>query len=487
MCFNPLEYLEQGKVDFMYHLTNFDYNHLVKLVRNSERRKNIIDGFLPILKTNKYFYRFCFEIVYDMEEYKADSRYLIKKCFGEKVLPREYLINLLDNCSLGYDYLKKNFDLILLTYQNDLNFIFDYLFNHFDICKSLLKKLSIYSNLHIRFLFMKYLVKNKKDKITFFYDDITKYLTSVTYKKYEQTTFLPVFMRVEDISELAYTVFEANNYELYKKFKEFILKNYKYNNLGHFLIKMKEIKNDCLSKYEPNLEGIEEFYKDADTYFKTAATARVQMYKNYSNKISLKLLQAYKKQLSYFQKLRDIDDNYEKLDRFGLTRLLEEYVSKYLDLSHNKTCRFIAEGTTASCYKIGEYAFKLVHYKYSREKVICPDLYLILPNLEEVLLRKYGGAVTGGIEVQKFLRRSAQNIPGYVITEFKKELARLGYYSKDNLIYGDAGDNAMLLDDYHDAGIINVPEWFKKYPLVLVDHDLVYKIHDNLDNPINLH
>ena len=47
----------------------------------------------------------------------------------------------------------------------------------------------------------------------------------------------------------------------------------------------------------------------------------------------------------------------------------------------------------------------------------------------------------------------------------------------DSLIYGVNGDNVMLLDSYQDADCSDpeaLPNWFKEYPLVLVDRDTIY-------------
>ena len=50
MAFNTLEYLEAGNVDFVYNLSSYDFNSLIKYVRASERKENIIKGFLEKLK-----------------------------------------------------------------------------------------------------------------------------------------------------------------------------------------------------------------------------------------------------------------------------------------------------------------------------------------------------------------------------------------------------------------------------------------------------
>lgn len=198
----------------------------------------------------------------------------------------------------------------------------------------------------------------------------------------------------------------------------------------------------------------------------------------YSSKVSDVLLEEYKKYLSYFKNEGEQDRRYYSIDKYGLSRKLQAYVDKYLSLSKDTSHSFLEAGSTASCYRIGDYVFKLVIAKHSYEEILCPDLYIILPNLEEDFVRDNKGIVLAGIEVQKYLSKDAKNVPKSVFSDFSKELNRLGYYTTDTLIGGMCGDNCRLLDHYSDAEVINPPDWFKEYPLVLVDRDLVFKLEN---------
>lgn len=471
MAFIATEYLEQGNVEFLTRMTESDINRIIFDVRNSSRRKNIVASIIPkIEEVDSYF---IFEIIYDMEEYQELSKKLMIE--NKITISYEKLANILNNTSFGLNYLNDNFDSILQEHKENPEFIFDYIFDNYQKCQNLINKLKIYPDLHIRSLFMSYLLEYKPKKIAGIYDDMTRYLTSVTYATNEQLSFTPTLMEIDDVCRIANAAFMAKKMILFEKLKKYIFENYPTNNLAELLLC--GIFNPMTFSVSPNKRGIKEFKSDADRYFKTASNWRLQILKNYSKDVSIELLEEFKKKMLLFQKNNQFDPNLEHLDAHGLTRLLEEYVDKYLSVSKDKTYEFIGEGTTASCYRIGDYSFKLIKTKWSYENVICPNLYLILSNLEEYLIRNKTGVVQAGIEVQKFLKRDAKEVPTEIFKLFKDELNRLGYYSTDSLINGECGDNTRLLDSYLEAGT-DVPDWFKEYPLVLVDRDRIYRLEN---------
>lgn len=478
MAFNTLEYLEAGNVDFVYNLSSYDFNSLIKYVRASERKDNIIKGFLKKLMDTKP--RFCFEIIYDNDDYYEDAKYLLNKHYSLESLTKEQLESMISNCRLGKEYFYENFEQIINKYQKDLTFVFNILFSDVSANMEQLKLLAYHSNLHIRFLFMKYLILNHKDSINLFYDDISKYLTSQTYQENEQLALFYDNMPMKDACELAFLCFDNGlDYSIWLRIKNFILENYQYNELAYRLLDLKrEYISESSFRFIINQDGLDEFNKEADTLFRTSSNYRFNILNKYSKQVSADLLEAYRRQLVFFTKDDKVDDVYKKLEFYGLGRTVEEYVDKYLSLSSNHTHEFIESGSTASCYRIGDYTFKLIRTKWSYEPIICPNLYLILPNIEEVLIRNDEGIVLSGIEVQKYLKRSAKGVPLRIFTSFTNELERLGYYTSDTLINGTCGDNCRMLDNYHESGNPNPPLWFKMFPVVLVDRDRIYQ-NDN--------
>ncbi len=322
---------------------------------------------------------------------------------------------------------------------------------------------------------MEYLINNYKEQIDTIYDDITKYTTSITYEIGEQLTLLPRLMNPDDISELAVLLLTNNREKDYNKLKDFILKEYKYNYLASKLLAHKCHKDSSINKM---LEEQKEkaFNKDANVLFSTSIDYRLAIYLRHKAKISQELLDDYAHHIRYFieqNKVYELGHIYQ----CGLGRELEEWAEKYMDLSKSKEYGFVGGGTTCDCFRVGDYVIKLVRTKWSYEDIICPDLYLIAKNYEEIYLRDEKGIVNGGLEVQQYLTRRADNIEPKYFGYFDSELNKLGYRRTDTLTKGSCGENTMLLDTYHDAACYNpenLPDWFKKYPLVLIDRDRIY-------------
>lgn len=473
MAFNTLEYLKDGKVDFVFHSTSYDIARLIEDIRKSPNRIEIINGFLPKLKEE--LPSFCFDVIYDIPEFATDAYDL----FNIKRMTPEKLSNILNNSPLGLKILYEYYNTFLSPKVDTkyLDCIFKYAFASNN--RELIHRLSRHPNLHIRYLFMEYLIKNYPEQIDTIYDDITKFTTSVTYEPYEQLTFLPQLMNPDDISKLAVLLLTNNRENDYKKLKEFILKSYKYNYLASELLADKWIVDPNTHRLlsDPNNAKKESaFGEDADTLFSTSIDYRFALYLRHHAKISQELLDDFAHRIRYFL---DVDKSceIESIYRNGLGQLLEEWAEKYMELSKNKEYGFVGGGTTCDCYRIGDYVIKLVKTKWSYEDIICPNLYLIAKNYEEIYLRDDKRIVNGGLEVQKYLTRRADNIDPKYFRYFDLALDRLGYKRTDTLTKGVCGENTMLLDTYRDADCKNperVPFWFRKYPIVLIDRDRIY-------------
>lgn len=490
MAFFPLKYLKKGKYEFIYDLPECDKEILIEDIRCNENRINIINGFL--YKAVLEMPYFCFEVIYDMEEYKEQALSLLeyKGNFRKLIRDSYRLTDILYNTSWGRNFVCDNLDEIIdnkeeydfgafATNDERLKIVLDYVFNDFDKNKDIIQKLSLHKNLHSRFIFMKYAIEKHPDKVYLIYDDILKYLTSYTHQENEQLTFLPTYMNEKDISELAIAIFNSKlDKKVWLEIKEYILSNYKGNYLSSGLL------NSSSNYYLKQAE----FVSDADRLFKSSLDYKLNIYHDYSKFISREIMEDFCKYLKYFACSGHFDDHLRTVISSGLWELLTSYVDKYLSLSKTDDFRYLGAGTTTSCYKIGDYAFKLNNMKWSYENPLCPNLYLILKNLEEIYIRDKRDIVIAGIEVQKYLSRPSSEITQEDLKMFTDHMKELGYYVNDNLVGGKYGDNCLFLDSYKDADCFNpelLPEDFKKRPLVLVDRDRVYRIGNKFPKQIS--
>lgn len=469
MAVNAVEYLKEGKIDFIFGLTLYDVRSVIKWVREREDRMEVIHGFLSLLKGE--FPWFCFEIIYDIEEYKDTTIDLISH-YKNCSLNAEKTKNILEHTTWGRDYILNHLDEIIVSEDNN-EVILEFIFSNFEKNLDFVKKFSLHKNLHIRFLFMKKLVEERYDKVGEVYDDILQYLTSYTDQEFEQMTLCPTLMDSEDISSLAMSILlKAQDKKMWTRLKEYILKNYKENDLGEMLLE-RDKQNS-------------EFSKDATPFFETSRNYQFYIFRNYSHLISKAVISEYKNKIKYFIKDGDYDSTLASIYGYALGRKLEKYTEEYLEKSKDKTVKYLLSGSTSSCYQIGNYVIKLFHSKWSYEEVLCPRLYLLLRNLEEEYVRNELGHIVAGIEVQNYLDKPAA-VPYSIFELWRKDLKRLGYYFTDTLVNGNCGDNCRLLNSYRDADCYNpeiLPDWFKEYPLVLVDRDRVYQLENEYPKQI---
>ena len=413
-------------------------------------KDNNMDDIIQILVdntnlVNKYF---LFEIIYDNKKYENKTMDLINKIEIHK-LHNYHITNLLYKTSFGLTFVISNFNNLINKKDSTINTIISFLMANYTHDDYFVKFLSKYKNLHIRYLFMSYIIKYNKE----YFDDIYDYFIDLF-------TLNKTLMDSKEISHIAYLLCKEGLQDKYEQLKLFIYSNYKYNYLASYLLDNKQE---------------EAFKSDSDNLFNTSIDYRLEIYKKYSDYVSKYLIEEMAKNVKYF------GDDYvlKKLYAYNLGNKIEELVNKYLSLSTSDECKFIAKGSTTHTYKIGDYAFKLSHSKWSYENELAPRLYMIHKNLEEILIRDEDNIITSAIEVQKYLSRGVKDIEEKYFDLFKMELALHGYYVDDNLRTKDGYDNTAILDSYLDADTTDyesLPRWFKQVPLVLIDKDRVHEI-----------
>lgn len=478
MAYNPLEELKKGNYSFLGDLTSYDLEATIERIRKSFEKNDIINGFLYLIMHEVPY--FCFKIIYDNPLYSKETLYLLEKYIGPKYMTTKMFENFFSN-PIAESYVFKHFDEMLIDDER-LDILFSFIFNDYKKHREFISYLRLHPDLHIRARFMIYIASNHPLLLNIIYDDFMKYLTSYTHQQYEQTTFLPVLMDKADISILAVTLAQkSTTLPYYYQLKEYILKAYSSNDLAKYLDnKIVKLDYSFEGKLNHNL-----LLEDIDRLFLSSYDQKFHLYLYYPNKLSEEIREQFSKFLAYFDSRKKDQTNADfsslyNIYYYGLGSKLKELLDKYLSLSKDTTYEYLLHGSTAYAFRIGDFVFKLCNMKWSYEDIICPNLYLILENLEEILIRDpKDNRVNAGIEIQKYLKRDANNVPVDIFILWEKALKALGWWTSDRLMHGKCGDNCRMLDSYQDAYTNNpeeLPDWFKEYPVVAVDRDRYYRL-----------
>ncbi len=359
--FSPTEELRNGKVKFLdsFLSREYDRNNLINYIRNDNDKIKLIKSF--IYQIIDIYPSFCFDIIYDMNQFNLETSYLLEKYNLYDRIDQNKLFNILNHTNYGIDLVLRHPEILD---ENKLKVVFFYILTTKN--SELINKFKSHRNLHTRFLFMDYLLKYDYELFKNTYPNILDYLSNIIpcYKQmsmFEEKNNVK-YMDMNDISSLAVNI-KGHNYDEYIKIRNFILNNYDKNTLAELLYNR---DNDEL---ESNI----------DLYYKTTNSYYLNLFKKYEKEISEQLTRKLKNLISIYGTEKYTN---KRILNSELLPILYEWTTKYLDLSECKRYKFLNGGSTAACYLIGDYVFKFINFKWSYEKIICPRLYLILKNEE---------------------------------------------------------------------------------------------------------
>ena len=452
-----IDQLKKNKIAFLKDISKNQLGNLISYVRKREDYQEIVATIYKNLISRGYS-KILFALVYDNPVYQRFVMNYIKK-HPEIVNQGDYVGGLM-YLDYGYEILK-----LLANNLNDscLRILLGYVLTYKE--EDILYFLK-HSNMHVRAIMLQEMIRKFPEK---YYDYVTdlKEIIIKPYDENDQYYIQPMLVSEPDLSLIA-VLFKSSGVfdEEYNKLKDYIIATYKSNDLAKLLVG----------------NGMnQEFIDDADRLFLTSKTFKIGLVNKFGQHINSELVKEFNRLYSVYMTGASIVTDYAFA--YGLGDKLGSITEKYLDLSHSKDFRLLPGGGCAKTFKIGDYVLKMSLRKHSYEPIICPDLFLTIENLEEIILRDGFGHVKFALEVQKYLERGAEGISIDLFNLFHQELAKLGYYSMDTIKLESFKRNCRYLDDYHDADIRNpeeLPDWFKKDPIVLVDRDLVFKLSNKM-------
>lgn len=458
-----VDYLISGNIEFMESFSTEQLEYLSKEIRVSPYRNNIL--FNSFNEIAKKYPIYAFKMTYDMDEYQDYWREVLKKDCSI-LFDYKFLLFFLLSVDWAIDFVYTKLDFIVLSSKDSLFAIIRYAerTNNFKLIYALLN----HWNMKIRALFMVELLDAFPRMYSLIYDDIVKY-----FVKYDLEDKEVEILEERYVSKIASLVLlHLKDEALYLKIRSFILERYSGNTLAAEL--------DRYGKLVCSVNPLNREYliSDINTLFITSINYKYVLFTKYGEYLDREIYDEFSRKIMPF---KEIDD--EMLANIflrGLGDKFLEYVDKYLTLSTGaKVISDVGRGSCTRTFRVGDYVIKCSNKKWSLEDDICPSNYLVLKNLEEDIVRDEKGEVTGAIEVQRYLSKPLLVCEWQSIASFLQAFKETGYYIKDRLVDDEFGPNCRRLDSYLDADCDNpeeLPEWFKKDPVVLVDRDLVFDL-----------
>lgn len=426
-CFNKLELIN----DKVYSLELLDKRKCKKEVLNNL--------FYDLVGDNTDINKQLFNMVYLDPELKKFTYYLLHNNYiVPELLTIEQVDNILKYTTWGKDYVLNNLNRLII--KNQGLGMYRVIFNFFKLKEETLNELIgvvLNQDEYIKYDFA-FLCKVNKIELD---EDI---LCSILYKspdnyKYQQLS-LPFVKEENLLSPMPLSdVLELGNYnQNNKKFRELVKENVLY-------------------------------------FFNADKKEKLELLNKHGNIFSKEILEKYRNLLELY-KIGHLD--------YGLNRMLSSIIDKELESTIDQVLKykpvFIGKGSTTTVFKYGDKVLKLSEGKH---EINCErNLFLIAPTKTQILYNDNNEPILI-IEEQDYLSESYNGIriSSSDITLFIDELDNMGYVTTDpnNLRYRT--DNFGFLKSYKDANLgeynspEELPEWFKKRPLVLYDVDLIYK------------
>lgn len=427
-----LEKLRNGNVSFLASLTLEDKKTIIELICSAEDCNDILKTILPIFKSTGNWYDMAiplFNKIYLNEDFQEYIWYLLEK---EYVPFEEFCILdiswILKSTSWGMEYILRHLERLP---QNEIHSLIDCLKDNQKWYSMFLDKALGLSKQKLRESFiLTSIMKN----IDFDMRDIVKSL----------------YQKPSDFCD------NQDNYEN-------VLLNS--SNLPVCLL--------LYSKYHPKLENVMIQY--FELFFRAEAEQKMRLFDYFADKIPDYFLSKYGDflKLYQYQKNRDIDRKLTILVNYDKDLLISDFL-------RGRETFYMNSGTTTSVFMVDKQVLKLSLRKH--EPNTERNLFLIAPTDLQIVCDDSANPILY-VEKQSYLSKihNGQRMTNEDVKCFFEELDRQGFEITDPHCINGNFDNFGFLEDYHEANIAgfasaeDLPEWFKKRPIVLYDVDLVYR------------
>lgn len=441
-----LEELKLGNIEILSTMTNEDIHYTAKLIDGSQNKNELLHTILPYFENKGYYYGIAhdlFHLIYLESEFKANTFYLLHK---EYVTPEELSIeeinNILNNTSWGLEYVYHNLERILSKddIYRMIGNIIEKIKNKPEIYQKFLEKVLTISNEEIR---DKFIVSSIRKHISFDIKNIIK----TFYKNPDEF----------DYQQECLPFYHEPSKLIFSELPKFLL---------------------FYSKHHPDIKKM--IMDNFEIFFQVESQEKMGLLDDFYTE-SLFLYQ-HKDLLYHYKELLYLYQKQKALDVDQMLTILVNYHQENLitELLKNHNVKYLTSGSTTRVFQVGNKVlkFSLEKYEFDTEK----DFFLIAPTETKVIYDKNQKPILI-IEIQDYLDKKYCGIAmtDEDIDHFFMELDNQGYMVTDPNCLEKNFTNFGFLNDYHDANITglesaeDLPEWFKKRPIVLYDVDLIYK------------
>ena len=448
----------QGDYSFASTIDDYDLSVLYNDVKRLGYKENIVDALFQAFHIINPF--FTFQLVYSLEKYKD---FVFHFLFHNSLHPfaLERCVEQVFHTSQNWIYplFRQNIEEIGKLGERMICYVFQMAYSLQD--EEVISKLVGSKDMTVRTTCLSYVFSSSlRGKVREIYPgNITDYFVLRDEEGH-------IIEKIEEktLSECATQLFDYHfNEELYLELMYFIIDNYSDNHLLSYLL-----SGIYDGDFDHRIAFLE---KHAFALYDSSCDAQILMYERYPYLLDQKRIDNLESFLNMvdFAQMEFIESAFVR----GLGNKILTLYYKYSQVSSLKERKFLGDGTCSCSFLVGDYLFKISNYKYPSRNPLCPRSYLIIKTVEEYILRN--GGIIGAVEVQKCASVKVRLQDEEIKKQFLEAVDKEGLVFLD--AFREADTNVYLLKDYRDADCDDpekLPTWFKKYPAVLVDRDLVY-------------
>lgn len=448
------------------------------LIESKQEQKNsneICHLFHEIVFDFDISYNELFNIICDQEELKDYTLFFLdNNIFRTKDINSNQLFKMLVNTTWAETFILNNLeDILTKDYQNKIESLVKAAINNKDSFNKLLDKVGSLDNLVYIAIFADYIIKINSDILKTKNNSINSFLSlffsNVRALQGEET-------QEKKLLKILVTCLETNLYYLAFFISNGILNdNYK-NDLGKVLLKY--------SNYVPVINYMDGNF---DKILISSRDCKVQLIAVFQKCFDNKLCDKY---ILYSGINNLIKNNPYDIDENQLNKMLSimidndmldyvnDLIKEYISKSKSNDISFIKQGRSCVLYKVGDYALKIATKRF----VTYPDEHFrVILNYERKIIYDEIGQPLLFIEMQEYLNQDPEKLTQEEIYEVFIDLRKAGLETTDPKTLTYDYDNFGVLSDYTKANIKgynspeDLPEHFKKNPIVILDNDLIYK------------